>query len=85
MESQKIVDATGKTLAPLQFVASPALQFDGFSHVTIFQDIQTKIEGSYTLSTTNGFVYLDVTEPDGTDINYQVLFADGQTLKLVAS
>jgi hypothetical protein len=85
MESQKIVDTTGKTLAPLQFVASPALQFDGFSHVTIFQDIQTKIEGSYTLSTTNGFVYLDVTEPDGTDINYQVLFADGQTLKLVAS
>ncbi|MFB9842946.1 hypothetical protein [Mucilaginibacter ginsenosidivorans] len=85
IESQKIVDTTGKALAPLQYVASPALQFDGFSHVTIFQDIQTKVEGTYTLSTTNGFVYLDVTEPDGTDVNYQVLFADGQTLKLVVS
>ncbi|HJP62438.1 MAG TPA: hypothetical protein VJ844_03305 [Mucilaginibacter sp.] len=85
IQSQKIVDATGKVLVPSQYIPSAALQFDGFSHVTLHKDIATDVKATYTLSTANGFLYVDIVEPDGTDTNYQLLLADAQNLKLVAT
>jgi hypothetical protein len=85
LEAQKVVDTSGKPLISSQYVASPAMQFDGGSNVKIFQDVNTTINGTYKLSTSNGYVYLDVFYPGGADITYQVLFVDGQTLKLTTS
>jgi hypothetical protein len=82
-ESQKIVNSEGKTLSSAQNTVAPALQFDGSSTVTIYQDIQTKVTGTYALSTKQGLIYLDIYYPNGTDVTYQVVLINSQTLKLV--
>ena len=85
VETQKVVDTSGKPLTSAQYIAAPAMQFDGGSKVNILQDLNTTLNGTYKLSTSDGYIYLDVFYPDGTDINYQLLFVDGQTLKLTTS
>lgn len=85
VEAQKVVDTSGKTLTSPQYISSPALQFDGGSKVKILQDVNTTINGTYKLSSSNGYIYLDIIYPGGMDITYQVLFVDGQTLKLITS
>ena len=84
-ESQDVVDNSGKVLSGAQYSAAPALQFDGNSKVIIYQDINTKLNGTYSLSTKNGMIYLDLLSPDGTDVTYQVILVNSQTLKLVNS
>jgi hypothetical protein len=85
VDDQQIVDLSGKSLGTLQYLPSPALQFDGSSKVIIYKDTKTTLNGTYTLSTKNGFIYLNLTYPDGTVINYQVTYVDSQTLKLVSA
>jgi len=85
VETQKIVNTSGEALTSPQYIPSSAMQFDGGSKVKIFQDMNTTSDGTYKLSTSNGYIYLDVVYPGGTDITYQVLFVDGQTLKLITS
>ncbi len=85
VEAQKVVDTSGKPLTSPQYISSPALQFDGGSKVKIFQDINTSVNGTYKLSTSKGYVYVDIVYPGGMDVTYQVLFVDGQTLKLITS
>lgn len=85
IENQKILDTSGKALVGSQYIASPAMEFDGNAHVTIYRDTHTILKGTYSLSTTNGFIYMDVTYPDGTDINYQLLFADALTLRMIST
>ncbi|MFI5162609.1 MAG: hypothetical protein ACHQHN_15125 [Sphingobacteriales bacterium] len=84
-DEQKIVDVSGSSLTDPSYTAAPAMQFDGGSKVTIFKDVNTTLKGTYTLSTTKGYIYLDVIYPDKTDINYQLAFIDSQTLKLISS
>jgi hypothetical protein len=84
MDAQRVVDNTGKLLTA-QYTAAPALQFEANSKVKILQNTSTTLNGTYSLSAKDGFIYLDVVYPDGTDINYQVLYVDAQTLKLVSN
>ena len=85
VETQNVVDINDKPLTAVQYAAAPALQFDGSSKVKIFQNTTTSLNGTYKLSTSKGYIYIDVIYPDGTDINYQVLYIDLQTLKLLSS
>jgi hypothetical protein len=84
-DNQQILDAAGKTLSDNGYVAAPAMQFDGGSGVTLYTNLQTKLNGTYQLSTKDGFIYLDVTNPDGTGVTYQVLMLTSQTLKLIST
>ena len=85
VETQNVVDVNDKPLTTVQYITAPALQFDGSSKVKILQNTSTTLNGTYALSTSKGYIYLDVIYPDGTDINYQVLYVDSQTLKLLSS
>jgi hypothetical protein len=85
VNNQKVVDSLGRTIVGSQFVASPALQFNGVSTVTIYQDTKTKSTGTYSLSTSNGLIYLDITYADGSDVTYQVLVVNSTTLKLLSA
>ncbi len=85
VETQNVVDINGKPLTTMQYTAAPAMHFDGSSNVKIIQNVNTTINGTYTLSTSNGYIYLDVVYPDVTDIMYQVVFVNSQTLKLLSS
>lgn len=85
VEAQKIVDTSGNVLTSPQYISSPAMQFDGGSNVKLFQDMNTTVNGTYKLSASNGYIYLDVFYPGGMDVTYQVVSVDGQTLKLTTS
>jgi hypothetical protein len=85
VQTQSIVDEAGKTLSPDQHTAAPALKFDGNRTVDITPNWSTSKKGTYVISTKNGFVYVDVTYPDGSDVMYQVLLLDNNTLKLSAT
>jgi len=84
-ENQQIVDDAGKTISDNGYISAPAMQFDGGSGVTLYTNLQTKLKGTYQLSTKDGFIYLDVTYPDGNDVTYQVLVITSQTLKLIST
>ena len=45
-------------------------------------DTHTILKGTYTLSTNKGFIYLNIVYPDETKVQYQVMQANGQLLKL---
>jgi hypothetical protein len=84
-ENQQIQDAGGKILSDNGYVAAPAMQFDGGSGVTFYNNLQTNAKGTYQLSTKDGFIFLDVTDAAGNDITYQVLVLTSQTLKLTST
>jgi hypothetical protein len=84
-DNMQIQDAAGKTLSDNGYVTAPAMQFDGGSGVTLYPNLQTKLTGTYQLSNKNGFIYLDVTYPDGTDVTYQVLGLTSQTLQMIST
>jgi hypothetical protein len=85
VETQNVVDVNDKPLTTAQYTAAPALQFDGSTKVKIFQNTSTTLNGTYTLSTSKGYVFINVIYPDGTSISYQVSFVNSQTLKLISS
>jgi len=85
VEAQKVVDPTGHAVTSPQYVSAPAMQFDGNSKVKIFQDVNTTINCTYSLSSTNGYIYVDVIYPGGVDVSYQVALVDSQTLTLISS
>jgi hypothetical protein len=85
IQTQSVQDSTGKQLLSNQFAPAPAFQFDGSMHVTVMPDVKTKTMGTYTLSSVNGFIYLNISYADGTQIKYKVVRVDGQTLKLSTS
>ncbi|MGZ3944450.1 MAG: hypothetical protein ACXVIY_11315 [Mucilaginibacter sp.] len=85
-DHQQIVDnASGTALADNGYISAPSMQFDGGSGVTLYTNLQTKLKGTYQLSSKNGFIYLDVTYPNGNDITYQVLSITSQTLTLIST
>jgi hypothetical protein len=84
-DNQKIVATSGETLSDNGYVAAPAMQFDGGSGVTLYTNLQTKLQGTYQLGTKDGYIFLDVTYPNGNDITYQVLVLSNQTLKLIST
>lgn len=81
-ETVSVVDSTGKTLTTSQSMPAPAFKFDGGSGVTIMQDVRTSLKGTYQLSSDKAFIYLDVYYPDGTDVRYQIVSVNAQSLKL---
>ncbi|MDB5134185.1 MAG: hypothetical protein JWP37_788 [Mucilaginibacter sp.] len=85
VQTQSIIDITGKSIFPNENISTPALQFDGSGKVKILPDTRTVLKGTYELTTDKGFIYLDVVYPDGTDTKYQVLLLNDQTLELTSS
>jgi hypothetical protein len=85
VDNQMLVDASGQSMGTLQYLPQPALQFDGYSKVKIIKDIHTAENGTYTLSTKDGYIFLDITSANGTTTNYQVRFTDAQSLKLITT
>jgi hypothetical protein len=83
--SLTVTDFAGNTLAPAQYVAAPALQFDGTSSVLVMTDQTTQTKGTYGLSTDNGSVFVNIVLPNGKTTSYQVVLLNGQTLKLLSN
>jgi hypothetical protein len=85
VQTQSIIDNTGKSIFPSENISSPALQFDGSGNVKILPNTRTVLKGTYELTTDKGFIYLDLVYPDGTDTKYQVLLLNNKTLQLTSS
>jgi hypothetical protein len=82
---QRVITPSSGAVDSVLNGTSPAFQFDGGSHVNIIQDTKTTLKGTYSLSTQNGLIYIDITYPDGNDVLYQVLLNNAQTLKLTCT
>ncbi|HVS93372.1 MAG TPA: membrane lipoprotein lipid attachment site-containing protein [Mucilaginibacter sp.] len=82
VQTMSIVDSAGKQLAANQYRTGPAFHFDGSSHVIMMSTLTINKSGIYTLSTNKGYIYLNITFSDATVAKYQILQADGSTLKL---
>jgi len=82
--NQTITDESGKLLASNGFLSAPAYEFDGGGGATIITNTNTRVTGTYQLSTKDGLIFLDVTDNKGVDITYQVLLINNQTLKIVS-
>ncbi|MDB5022561.1 MAG: hypothetical protein JWP78_316 [Mucilaginibacter sp.] len=80
-----VVDSTGKALLPAQNLSGAALEFDGYSKVTIKPDPQTVLHGTYTVSTSKGNIYVEIVYPDATATSYLVTSLNGQTLTLTTT
>ena len=78
----KIVEAASGAIESIKYGVQPAFQFDGGNHVNILQDSKTIIKGTYSLSSKNGDIYIDIIYPSGSDTQFKILSADGATLKL---
>jgi hypothetical protein len=76
------VDNSGKSVLPSQDVAAPAFEFDGNRSVNIMPDTHTILKGTYTLSTNKGNIFLNIVYPDDTKVQYEVMQANNQLLKL---
>ena len=85
VETVSVVDDSGKQLLPNQTETSSAFQFDGISTVTIMPGPGIKEKGFYSLSTSNGFIYVTVLSPDGNTTVYKLLYINDKTLKLNAA
>ncbi|MEO6850509.1 MAG: hypothetical protein ABI166_07760 [Mucilaginibacter sp.] len=84
-QTLSVQDTSGKVLTPGAGDAAPALQFDGTTKVNIMPDIKTVLNGTYSLSTLNGFIFLEINYPDKTNRQYQLLLVNNQMLKLTYS
>lgn len=83
-ETLNVVDNSGKALLPSKTYASSAFQFDGISNVSIMPDINTVEKGTYSLTTSGGFIYMTVLTPDGNTTIYKILLLNDKTLKIYA-
>ncbi len=78
----RIVDVASGAIDSIKYGVQPGFQFDGGMHVSILQDTKTTIKGTYSLSSKNGVVFIDIIYPSGNDLQFRILSADGSTLKL---
>ncbi|MGZ3752031.1 MAG: hypothetical protein ACXVB0_18860 [Mucilaginibacter sp.] len=84
-QTLSVVDATGKTVSAGPNVVAPGLKFDGAHSVKIMADAYTSQTGTYKLTTDKGYVYLDVIDSKGVDVQYKVLQVDAGVLKLTST
>lgn len=85
VKSLTVVDSAGKPVQPSQNLPASAYTFDGYSTVTIRPDPQTILHGTYVLSTTKDGIFVKITNPDATVVNFQVVQLSSQTLTLIST
>lgn len=83
--SLTVKDFSGNIFAYPQYVTGPAFQFDGTSSVLVMTDQTNQVKGTYSLSTDNGSVFVNIVLPGGKTTSYQVVLLNGQTLKLLSN
>ena len=84
-QTVSVLDDKGKPVIPVQSTASSVFVFDGISNLTIMPDLTTVEKATYTLSTSNGYVFVTVLTPDGNTTIYKLLLLNDKTLKLNTS